>query len=198
MEQMTLNIPVLALRGLTVFPEQTTGFDVEREISMLALNNAMEEGKDIFLVTQRELAVARPEESDLYAVGTVAHVLQIIKTSDSTVRVVVRGMSKGRIKRLWQTHPFLQANVVLLEDELPVRMTSRVEAVMRQTYLLFGEYRDMVPELSDEIVATVLDCDDPGKLADYIGYTINLRHMDRQRILEEMHPVKRLKLVKRY
>ena len=195
MEQMTLNIPVLALRGLTVFPEQTTGFDVEREISMLALNNAMEEGKDIFLVTQRELAVARPEESDLYAVGTVAHVLQIIKTSDSTVRVVVRGMRKGRIKRLWQTHPFLQANVVLLEDELPVRMTSRVEAVMRQTYLLFGEYRDMVPELSDEIVATVLDCDDPGKLADYIGYTINLRHTDRQRILEEMHPVKRLKLV---
>ena len=139
--------------------------------------------------------MARPEESDLYAVGTVAHVLQIIKTSDSTVRVVVRGMSKGRIKRLWQTHPFLQANVVLLEDDLPVRMTSRVEAVMRQTYLLFGEYRDMVPELSDEIVATVLDCDDPGKLADYIGYTINLRHMDRQRILEEMHPVKRLKLV---
>ena len=168
MEQMTLNIPVLALRGLTVFPDQTTGFDVEREISMLALNNAMEEGKDIFLVTQRELAVARPEESDLYAVGTVAHVLQIIKTSDSTVRVVVRGMSKGRIKRLWQTHPFLQANVVLLEDDLPVRMTSRVEAVMRQTYLLFGEYRDMVPELSDEIVATVLDCDDPCKLADYI------------------------------
>ena len=195
MEQTTLNIPVLALRGLTVFPGQTTGFDVEREISMLALNNAMEEGKDIFLVTQRELAVLRPEESDLYRIGTVAHILQIIKTSDSTVRVVVRGMGKGQINRLWQTRPFLQANVVLVEDDFPGKMTSRVEAVMRQTYALFGEYKDMVPDVPDEVMANVLDCDDPGKLADYIGYSINLRHWDRQRILEELHPVKRLKLV---
>ena len=195
MEQTTMNIPVLALRGLTVFPGQTTGFDVEREISMLALNNAMEEGKDIFLVTQRELSVMRPDESDLYTVGTVAHVLQIIKTSETTVRVVVRGMGQGRINRLWQTRPFLQANVVLVEDDFPGRMTSRVEAVMRQTYAIFGEYKEMVPDLSDEIVATVLDCNDPGRLADYIGYSINLRHTDRQRILEELHPVKRLQLV---
>ena len=195
MEQTTMNIPVLALRGLTVFPGQTTGFDVEREISMLALNNAMEEGKDIFLVTQRELSVMRPDESDLYTVGTVAHVLQIIKTSETTVRVVVRGMGKGRINRLWQTRPFLQANVVLVEDDFTGRMTSRVEAVMRQTYAIFGEYKEMVPDLSDEIVATVLDCNDPGRLADYIGYSINLRHTDRQRILEELHPVKRLQLV---
>ena len=195
MEQRTMNVPVLALRGLTVFPGQTTGFDVEREISMLALNNAMEEGKDIFLVTQRELAVMHPEEDDLYSMGTVAHVLQIIKTSDSTVRVVVRGMEKGCIKRLWQTKPFLQANVTLIEDEFPGKMTSRVEAVMRQTYALLGEYKDMVPDLPDEVMATVLDSKDPGEIANYIAYSITLRHMDRQRILEELHPVKRLKLV---
>ena len=195
MEQRTMNVPVLALRGLTVFPGQTTGFDVEREISMLALNNAMEEGKDIFLVTQRELAVMHPEEDDLYSMGTVAHVLQIIKTSDSTVRVVVRGMEKGCIKRLWQTKPFLQANVILIEDEFPGKMTSRVEAVMRQTYALLGEYKDMVPDLPDEVMATVLDSKDPGEIANYIAYSITLRHMDRQRILEELHPVKRLKLV---
>ena len=195
MEQRTMNVPVLALRGLTVCPGQTTGFDVEREISMLALNNAMEEGKDIFLVTQRELAVMHPEEDDLYSMGTVAHVLQIIKTSDSTVRVVVRGMEKGCIKRLWQTKPFLQANVTLIEDEFPGKMTSRVEAVMRQTYALLGEYKDMVPDLPDEVMATVLDSKDPGEIANYIAYSITLRHMDRQRILEELHPVKRLKLV---
>lgn len=195
MEQMTLNIPVLALRGLTVFPGQTTGLDVEREISMLALNNAMEEGKDIFLVTQRELSVMRPEEEDLYTIGTVAHVLQIIKTSDSSVRVVVRGTGKGRINRLWQNRPFLQANVELLEDDFPGRMTARVEAVMRQTYAIFGEYKEMVPDLPDDVVTAVLDCTDPGKLADFIGYSINLRYTDRQRILEELHPVKRLKLV---
>ena len=195
MEQTNMNIPVLALRGLTVFPGQTTGFDVEREISMLALNNAMEEGKDIFLVTQRELSVTHPGEDNLYTIGTIAHVLQIIKTSDSTVRVLVRGLGKGRIHRLWQTRPFLQANVVLVEDDFPGKMTSRVEAIMRQTYAIFGEYQDMVPDISEEVVANVLDCQDPGKLADYIGYSVNLRPHDRQRILEELHPVKRLKLV---
>ncbi len=195
MEQTNMNIPVLALRGLTVFPGQTTGFDVEREISMLALNNAMEEGKDIFLVTQRELSVTHPGEDDLYTIGTIAHVLQIIKTSDSTVRVLVRGLGKGRIHRLWQTRPFLQANVGLVEDDFPGKMTSRVEAIMRQTYAIFGEYQDMVPDLPEEVVANVLDCQDPGKLADYIGYSVNLRPHDRQRILEELHPVKRLKLV---
>ncbi len=195
MEQTNMNIPVLALRGLTVFPGQTTGFDVEREISMLALNNAMEEGKDIFLVTQRELSVTHPGEDDLYTIGTIAHVLQIIKTSDSTVRVLVRGLGKGRIHRLWQTRPFLQANVVLVEDDFPGKMTSRVEAIMRQTYAIFGEYQDMVPDIPEEVVANVLDCQDPGKLADYIGYSVNLRPHDRQRILEELHPVKRLKLV---
>lgn len=112
MEQTTMNIPVLALRGLTVFPGQNAGFDVEREISMLALNNAMEEGKEILLVTQRELAVTYPDEEDLYTLGTIGRVLQIIKTSDSSVRVLVHGQDKGRIRRLWQTRPFLQANVV--------------------------------------------------------------------------------------
>lgn len=195
MEQTTMNIPVLALRGMTVFPDQTTGFDVEREISMLALNSAMEEGKDIFLVTQKEISTAYPEEKDLYALGTVSHILQIIKTSDSTVRVLVRGLAKGRMNRLWQVKPFLQANVELVEDDFPGKMTSRVEAIMRQTYSIFGEYQNMVPDLSDEIVANVLDTTDPGKLANYIGQNIALPHQERQRILEELHPVKRLKLV---
>ena len=105
MEQTTMNIPVLALRGLTVFPGQTTGFDVEREISMLALNNAMEEGKDIFLVTQRELSVMRPDESDLYTVGTVAHVLQIIKTSETTVRGARYGQGSYQSPVADQTFP---------------------------------------------------------------------------------------------
>ena len=195
MEQTTMNIPVLALRGLTVFPGQNAGFDVEREISMLALNNAMEEGKEILLVTQRELAVTYPDEEDLYTLGTIGRVLQIIKTSDSSVRVLVHGQDKGRIRRLWQTRPFLQANVVKVEDDFPGKMTRRIEAIMRQTYAIFGEYRAMVPDLPDEVIAKVLDCQDPGELANYIGYSVNLRPQDRQRILEELNPVKRLKLV---
>ena len=75
---MTLNIPVLALRGLTVFPHMSLTFDVERRISIAALERAMEGDQDIFLVTQREIGVSAPTEKDLYAVGTVSHITQIL------------------------------------------------------------------------------------------------------------------------
>lgn len=192
MERTTLNIPVLALRGLTVFPELTLSFDVEREISIYALDSAMDADRRIFLVTQREIGVANPGEDDLYSVGTICHILQIIKTSETTVRVVVEGEQRARIHRLWQTKPFLQANVELLEDDFPGKFTSRMEALVRQTYAIFGEYRELVSNLSDDFVSAVLDCKEPGKLADFVAQNITLRHQDRQRILEELHPVKRL------
>ena len=110
----TINIPVLALRGMTAFPGETVSFDVEREISIFALDNAMEGDRRLFLVTQRKIGVSEPEEQDLYEIGTVCHVLQIIKTSETTVRVLVEGEQRARLHRLWQTSPFLQANVELV------------------------------------------------------------------------------------
>ena len=191
----TLNYPVLALRGLTVFPELTLSFDVEREISIFALDSAMESGREIFLVTQREIGVAAPREEDLYEVGTICRILQIIKTSDTTVRVIVEGLQRARLHRLWQNKPFLQANVELLEEDFPGRMTTKVEALLRQTYAIIGEYHTLVPNLSDDLVSAVLDDRDPGHLADYLAQNITLRHTDRQRVLEQLHPVKRLQLI---
>ena len=89
MEPITMNIPVLALRGLTAFPNETLSFDVERDISIYALDNAMENDRRLFLVTQKEISVADPTEEDLYRVGTICHILQIIKTSENSVRVIV-------------------------------------------------------------------------------------------------------------
>ncbi len=195
MERTTLNIPVIALRGLTVFPDLTLSFDVEREISIYALDNAMEGDRSIFLVTQREIATTAPTEQDLYTVGTICRILQIIKTSETSVRVIVEGQQRARIHRLWQSRPFLQANVELLEEDFPGRMTARTEALIRQTYVIFGEYKELVSNLSDDFISAVLDCRDPGRLADFIAQNINLRHGDRQRILEELNPVKRLRLM---
>ena len=194
-DRTTLNIPVIALRGLTVFPDLTLSFDVEREISIYALDSAMENDRMAFLVTQREIATMAPTEEDLYTVGTICRILQIIKTSETSVRVLVEGKQRARLHRLWQTRPFLQANVELLEEDFPGRMTARTEALIRQTYVLFGEYKDLVSNLNDEFVSAVLDCRDPGQLADFITQNINLRHTDRQRILEELHPVKRLRIM---
>ena len=194
METITRNMPVLALRGLTAFPGQTMSFDAERDISIFALDNAMENDRRLLAVTQRELSTAEPGEEELYTIGTVCHILQIIKTSDTTVRVIVEGECRARLHRLWQKKPFLQAQAELL-PETESRHTARSEALIRRTYVLFGEYRELVGSISDDFSAAVLDCGDTGRLADLIAQNINLRHQDRQRVLEELYPDKRLRIV---
>ena len=111
MEGMNWNLPVLALRGLTVFPHMSISLDVEREVSLRALEKAMEGDQRIFLVTQREIGTEAPEERDLYEVGTVCAIRQILKMSGSTVRTLVDGFCRAKLCRLWQTEPYLQANV---------------------------------------------------------------------------------------
>ena len=196
MEPTTVNLPVLALRGLTVFPHMTLTFDVERQISITALERAMEADQDIFLVTQREIGVNAPEEKDLFAIGTVSHITQILRLSASSVRVMVEGRRRARMRRLWQTEPFLQANVELLDEAEASEaflQSPRTEALLRQTWNLFSEYAEMAGSLPEEVVATVMDCRDVGYLADFITQNIALRHTDKQEILEEMAPFIRLR-----
>ena len=195
METITKNIPALALRGLTVFPRMTASFDVEREISVRALERAMETGQEIFLVTQRELGVELPEEKDLYEVGTVARVIQILRASNSMMRVVMEGGSRARLRRLWQREPFLQAQVELIGEEKSPRHGTRTEAMLRQTYALFGEYSELLPKQPESIFTTVMDATDPGFLADFIAQNSNLRYQDKQSVLEELRPLMRLRRV---
>lgn len=164
METITRNIPVLALRGLTAFPGQTVSFDAERDISIFALDNAMENDRRLLAVTQKDLSTAEPGEEDLYTIGTVCHILQIIKTSDTTVRVIAEGESRARLHRLWQKKPFLQAQAELL-PEMAARHTARSEALIRRTYVLFGEYRELANGIGEDFAAAVLDCGDTGRLA---------------------------------
>ena len=196
MEPMTMNVPVLALRGLTVFPHMTLTFDVERPISITALERAMEADQEIFLVTQREIGVNAPTEKDLYEIGTVSHISQILRLSATSMRVMVEGRYRARMRRLWQTEPFLQANVETLEEEEAseaFRRSPRTEALLRQTWNLFSEYVELAGNVPDEIVTTVMDCRDVGYLADFITQNIALRHTDKQEILEEMAPFIRLR-----
>ena len=196
MELTTWNLPVLALRGLTVFPHMTLTFDVERPISIAALERAMEADQDIFLVTQREIGVNAPEEKDLYTIGTVSHITQILRLGQSSVRVMVEGRQRAHLRRLWQTEPFLQANVEAIPEEPSseaMRKSPRTEALLRQTYALFGEYAEQASGVPEEVVATVMDSRDPGFLADYIAQNIALRYTDKQEILEEFSPFARLR-----
>ena len=194
MEGMNWNLPVLALRGLTVFPHMSMSLDVEREVSLRALEKAMEGDQRIFLVTQREIGTEAPEERDLYEVGTVCAIRQILKMSGSTVRILVDGFYRAKLCRLWQTEPYLQANVEEL-GETEVRQSPRVEALLRRTAILFGAYAELVGGVSDAARAMVLESRDPGALADFIAHNCDFRYHEKQEVLEERDPSQRLKHV---
>ena len=193
MEPVTKNLPVIALRGLNIFPRMNTSFDLEREISVRALERAMENGEEIFLVTQRELGVELPEEKDLYEIGTVARVTQILRVSDHVLRVMMEGACRARLKRLWQREPFLQAQAELINEQPALsRYGKRTEAMLRQTYANLTEYIEIAQKLPDEVYAAMLGTNDPGYLADFIAQQLNLRYQDKQDILNELRPLPRL------
>ena len=191
----TMNMPVLALRGLTIFPGCILSFDVEREISVRALERAMERDQYIFLVAQRELGTLQPGEKDLYSIGTVSVIRQILRLGETSVRVMMEGKGRAKLRRLWQTEPYLQGNVEPIR-EMKARVSDfHLEALLRQTYANFAEYASLAPRLGDEVSVTIMDDRDPGHLADFIAQNIMLRHQDKQAVLEELRPMPRLRKV---
>ena len=191
----TMNMPVLALRGLTIFPGCILSFDVEREISIRALERAMEGDQFIFLASQRDLVTFQPGEKDLYSVGTVSVIRQILRIGDTTVRVMMEGKGRAKLRRLWQTEPYLQGNVEPIREGRARISDFQLEALLRQTYANFGEYASLAPRLGEEVSAAVMEDRDPGHLADFIAQNIMLRHQDKQEILEELRPVQRLRKI---
>ncbi|MBP1737362.1 MAG: ATP-dependent protease La [Oscillospiraceae bacterium] len=185
-------MPALALRGLTVFPNMLIHFDVSRDVSIKALDYAMSAGQPVFLVAQKDLSVEEPAFSDLFSVGTISNVRQILRLPSNTVRVMVEGVSRGRLHELTQLSPHLLAAVESIEDEKKGKNTARTEALIRQTYNLFEHYTELAPRMTPEIFISVLASDEPGYIADYIAQNIPMRTEDKQAILEELRPVQRL------
>lgn len=196
MELNSWNVPVLAMRGMTVFPNMNMTFDVERKISIAAIDRAMESDQLIFLVTQREISVTEPKEADLYQIGTLSKVKQILRLSETTCRVIVEGGQRAKLNRIWQVEPYLQGNItaIALDDESAAFLRSpRTEALIRQTFSLFDEYADLSTGIPEEVLAHVMDSQHCGELADYIAQNIIMRHGDKQEILEELNPFQRLR-----
>lgn len=187
-----LTIPVLTLRGLTVFPQLLLHFDVGRDASIRALEEAMEENREIFLVTQRDLTVENPEEGDLYSIGTVAEVKQILRLPENGVRVMVAGRSRGRLLGLVSSEPYLTAEVELIPDPPTKGNSSRTEASIRQVYNYLERYTELSDRVAPEIYLKLLASDDPAYISDYAAQHLPLRFEDKQAVLEELRPVRRL------
>ena len=193
MTQERYVMPALALRGITVFPSLTLHFDVGRAASIRALEEAMAGGRDIFLVTQRDLSVETPGEADLYTVGTVASVKQILRLPENNVRVMVEGKHRGRLLQLLSADPCLKAEVEPIYS-LPQsgQNTSRTEALIRQVYTLMEHYTELSDRVASEVYLKILANDNPGYISDYAAQNLPLRFQDKQAILEELRPVKRI------
>ena len=191
-------MPTIALRGLTVFPNVMIHFEVARDMSIKALEEAMNAGSPVFLVGQKDISVEQPEQSDLYTVGTVSSIRQILRMPGDNVRVMVEGRSRGRMLRLMRTEPYLEAEVQTISAEEPgTRASAKQEALMRATYELFQRYAELSPKVSPDLLIHVLASQDPGYIADYIAQNIAMRNSDKQEILEELRPVRRLEKLHR-
>ena len=197
-ESKTVRLPVIALRGLTIFPSVLIHFEVARTMSIKAIEQAMTEGTQIFLVAQKDLSVEEPEEKDLYKIGTIANIRQILRMPGDNVRVLVEGEKRGRMLKLDQTEPCLEAEVEEIPtQEAPEKISPRMEALIRATYDLFQTYSELTPKMSPDHLINVLASDDPGYIADYIAQNIPMRNASKQTVLEELRPVQRLEKLHR-
>lgn len=185
-------LPTIALRGLTVFPNVMIHFDVGREMSIRALEESMTTGQPVFLVAQKDITVEKPGEEDLYTIGTLSNVRQLLRMPGDNVRVMVEGVSRCRMLSLTRKTPFLEAEVEEIPEEEKSRTSTKGEALIRSTYEVFQRYTELAPKVSPDLMINVLASEDPGYIADYIAQNISLRNNDKQSILEELRPVRRL------
>ena len=187
----TTQIPVLALRGLVIFPGMLLQFDVGRKKSILALSRAMEEDQKILLVAQKDLGDNEPDSDQIYHTGVVASIKQVIRHTEDGVRLFAEGLYRAEIESVVSENPFLLADVRKLETK-SYRTSHKTEALVRYTQELFEEYIQNYSRIPPDIVLGVVQKKDCGELADFITSNIMLDYEKKQYILEELHPVKRL------
>ena len=186
--------PVMALRGISVFPEMVYSFDVGREKSVRALDEAMNGNQQMILLMQKDVAVDEPGPDDLYEVGVLVHIRQILKMPGDTVRILVEGLSRIRMTEFTQESPCLEGVCEKLTDENYRTTAPKVEALLRVGYQLYGNYCDLLPKSNAEALLRLMTSDDPSYVADYLAQNCGFRYDDKQRCLEQLHPVKRLEL----
>lgn len=178
------SLPMVALRGMTIMPEMVVHFDVSREKSIAAIQEAMEGDQKIFLVAQRSIETDDPTQEDVYEVGTVGTIKQIMKLPKHIVRVLVSGETRGILKQLQQDTPYLRAEVeVIDESDLVIQDDLNGEAMARSLKDTFLDYAARNGKMSKEAVAEILEIKSLKKLVDEIAANTPFYYVDQQEIL---------------
>ncbi len=184
-------IPMLPLRGLLVFPYTVIHLDVGRKKSIDAIEQAMLESKEIFLGTQKEAQTDEPDDKDIYNIGIVAEIKQILKMPGGTMRVLVEGLYRARINRFLTHEPFISVEIEEFKLDPPEK-GSEIEALMRTLLYQFEQYVRAGKKIPPETVVSVAGIEEPGRLADVIASHLTLRINEKQQVLEAMEVKDRL------
>ncbi len=185
-----LVVPVLPLRDVVVYPHMVIPLFVGRERSIRALESAMETDKQILLCAQKSAAQDEPTSEDIFTLGTLSNILQLLKLPDGTIKVLVEGSERARVVNFFSSEEFFKAQVVTYQQE---RMDEReVEVLCRSVLSQFDQYVKLNKKVPPEILSSLANIDDPGRLADTIAAHLALKIEEKQKILEITNPRERL------
>ena len=189
------HLPLLALRGLTVFPNMLLNFDVERAMSTGALDAASNGDRRIFLVAQKDMSKETPAERDLYKVGTICYVKQVLKIPGGGMKVLVEGRCRAQLISMHPDRKHFTVLVKPIEEPVLAKKSARVEALMRKSIGLFDTYAALSAGVAKETVLTLFSYTEPGRVADYIIQNMFIKPEKKQIVLETIAPVKRLEII---
>ena len=191
-------LPLIPLRGLAIFPYMILNFDIGREMSLKALDQAMLEDELVFLTSQKEAEVDEPTTDDFYHVGTICKVKQVIKLPGETVRVLVEGISRRKIKEIDEEEGYFKAVVEeIIYDQENAETDVEVDAFVRNVFDAFEEYINIGNRVSPEILVSLAEIENVDRFIDTIAANIFLKAEQKQEILEEFDISKRLELLYR-
>jgi len=187
-------LPILALRGLAVFPEQTVHFDIGRVKSALALEDAMKKDQILFLVPQKNILIDDPDHGDLYPIGTVAKVKQILKSHNDNIRVLVTGICRGKIISAEEKEPFLTGYIESV-TEITVSDNLRTRAMRREAVSLYSSYIERLENSAQGVQLRLMASESCGYIADTIAQNSGIDYNDKSKLLCQLNPVRRLESV---
>ena len=185
------NVPVLPLRGLVMFPSVILHFDIGRKKSVQAIEHAMKTDQYIFMATQKDIRKENPDPSDIYSFGILGEIKQILHQSGDIIRVLVEGKKRGKVIEYIEEDSYLKAIVEECNEDEFVETQESI-AIIRKAKDLFEEYLVLCPKLPPDLVMGIQSCKHPGELADYMASNIMLDFKEKQELLAELDPEKRL------
>lgn len=184
MSDMIQHLPAIALRGTTILPDMIVHFDVSREKSIKAIEKAMVQDQRVFLITQRDPQTEEPSQEDLYTVGTIGEIKQLVKNRKNMVQVLVEGKQRAELVRFDSEDVYLEAEVALFEEE-EISLDENVkEAMLRGIKELFVRYCNENTKMSKDLAGQILEIEEIEKVIDQIAVNLPMKYEDKQKILE--------------